>query len=537
MWLLARLAARQRVAHLWHRLVSVTTSAHIWHTPLPVATSCVNSSLLRLVCVLLIFASINTNCAVRLYTWTNPRHKEGQGLGKTGRGITEPVQPQQLQRREGLGFNTAQDTIHIIGAPFFEQDDGTKVHPCPDLAEEGGAMAEDWRVTCGAPLCTVSMTKFGLAVTMTELMTQRRAIFASPAKQQQAQSPLLAFASHAVLAAHAVAPVFPGPEHIVSDALKLAHLDALFDVCGHADATDGKVHCALFGRVTLGFAEYLALRHGQAACLTCCIEATAVGHAKDAAAWSHLATQAAVHALEFTTSQNHIAGINTVLPDHPDHRRRTFALCDVGSWSLEQMAAGHTLSTELGEGTSICIQKHTLLVQVRAALCSLTIGTPGVRGGDLVLRIGDCYTRFTASILFLLARSFNQTRIIKPHTSSPLDAEKFVICSGYVGCTRAAFTAIDRAIDACARGHVVMAFVPMTCLLQPAFMRWLNANNDRLGRRQLAAIKFAAAVTGTPSAGDEGFVALGKDAIQRLNLPARVPREAKAEDSKPLPAA
>jgi len=159
-------------------------------------------------------------------------------------------------------------------------------------------------------------------------------------------------------------------------------------------------------------------------------------------------------------------------------------------------------------------------VQVRAALANLAGGTSTTEGGDLVVRVGDCYTRFTASLLHILARSFNHIRIVKPYLSSPLDAEKFVVCTGFAGELHGVSAILDQAIDACEQGRSVMAFVPMSCLLQPTFMRWINVNNDRLGRRQLAAFAFAAGAAATPVAiADKDFVALGEEAVQRISLP------------------
>ena len=143
---------------------------------------------------------------------------------------------------------------------------------------------------------------------------------------------------------------------------------------------------------------------------------------------------------------------------------------------------------------------------------------------DVLLSTGDCYTRFTASLLYILARSFNHIRAIKPYLSSPLNAEKFVVCTGFKGGPNGASAVLDQAIDACERGHSVMSFVPMSCLLQPTFMRWINATNDRLCRRQLAAFKYVAGTSATPatptSTASKDFVALGEEALRRICLPA-----------------
>lgn len=51
-------------------------------------------------------------------------------------------------------------------------------------------------------------------------------------------------------------------------------------------------------------------------------------------------------------------------------------------------------------------------------------------GGCLVLRLGDCLTMFTASVLYLLHRGFGQLALVKPFASCACSEERFVVCMG-----------------------------------------------------------------------------------------------------------
>ena len=56
-------------------------------------------------------------------------------------------------------------------------------------------------------------------------------------------------------------------------------------------------------------------------------------------------------------------------------------------------------------------------------------------GGNLVLQLSDCLTMFTADVLYLMARCFTSTTILKPFTSCLCSPERFLICYGKLGDT------------------------------------------------------------------------------------------------------
>jgi len=115
----------------------------------------------------------------------------------------------------------------IPDGPFFEVYDGPTAAA---YAEFPGASADEWhtapgwRVVCGAPLEAVSMTRFGLAKTMKELLIQRRLLLGNPGRFDRATHPRLLTADRAAASAHSHRAPFIDR---TGNALKLALLDSM----------------------------------------------------------------------------------------------------------------------------------------------------------------------------------------------------------------------------------------------------------------------------------------------------------------------
>ena len=51
-------------------------------------------------------------------------------------------------------------------------------------------------------------------------------------------------------------------------------------------------------------------------------------------------------------------------------------------------------------------------------------------GGTFIVQLPDCLTTFTASMLYLLMRSFSGLSLVKPFTSCACDSSRFLVCFG-----------------------------------------------------------------------------------------------------------
>jgi 23S rRNA U2552 (ribose-2'-O)-methylase RlmE/FtsJ len=54
------------------------------------------------------------------------------------------------------------------------------------------------------------------------------------------------------------------------------------------------------------------------------------------------------------------------------------------------------------------------------------------KGGNMVLKMFDCFEKITVDLLYVLAYYFKEVNIVKPLTSRPLNSEKYIVCKGYL---------------------------------------------------------------------------------------------------------
>ena len=115
----------------------------------------------------------------------------------------------------------------IPDGPFYEVYDGPAAAvyaKFPGAGSDEWHTAPGWEVVCGEPLRAVSMTRFGLAKTVKELLTQRRLLFESPDRLDRVTNARLRTADRAVMSTQSDRLPFTDGS---GNALKLALLDSL----------------------------------------------------------------------------------------------------------------------------------------------------------------------------------------------------------------------------------------------------------------------------------------------------------------------
>lgn len=99
--------------------------------------------------------------------------------------------------------------------------------------------------------------------------------------------------------------------------------------------------------------------------------------------------------------------------------------------------------------------------------------------GSFVLKIFDVQCDETFSILCVLNECYRTVRLVKPLTSRPANSEKYVVCTGFVGCDEATMARIRQAI---------VEAVPFVCPVPSALLSALVHFNTIYVGRQIAAI-------------------------------------------------
>jgi hypothetical protein len=187
-------------------------------------------------------------------------------------------------------------------------------------------------------------------------------------------------------------------------------------------------------------------------------------------------------------------------------RSLPFAFCDLSSSSFRSLCADSSLSTELGRESSP-EAKLAAVSQVDAALRLLQ------PGADLVLRLGDCLTRWSCGLVYVLCRSFKCLRIVKPFSSSPLDSERFVIGSDFIGPPKGVLAVLESVKEHCRNGADVLNIVPMDLLMERHFNSFVTRANDRFMRRELDAWASARTSSDYADEGDDGFRKFGEECL------------------------
>eukprot|EP00039_Didymoeca_costata_P006145 m.87788 g.87788 ORF g.87788 m.87788 type:complete len:1026 (-) comp13129_c2_seq6:2002-5079(-) len=443
-------------------------------------------------------------------------YKEGQGLGKEGSGIIDPVEAEKKNSKSGLGFrelNLDMPLSEIPDSPFFESYDNPKSLPA-QTPLYGKTIA--FKVTTGAPLLAVTMSKFTMASALRSLTNARRKMFESEAFKAKACSQNLFVASCAAIQHHAKNPVFLDTS---GSSLKLAQLDRFFDVCG---AASDHTYFAVFGDSPVGFAEYVSWKHGENSTGLCFIN-NRESCPSGLPCWTGCASKADTKFVFGGEASACVSKLEQLIQNIQEKAepKWNFAFCDISSWGISQLIEGSALSSEIvGD---VAKERHFALLYIKACLLGLCSrdkslsdkGQPTI-AGDLVVRIGDCFTRWSVGILYILYRNFHEVRIIKPHMSSPMDPERFVVCMGYKGVDTATIESINTAVASCERGDYVLGIVSMTNLLESEFLRFVTHSNDRLAERQIATLRFLE--TDEALGTGEAFEDLGVQAISRLEL-------------------
>jgi cap1 methyltransferase len=79
-------------------------------------------------------------------------------------------------------------------------------------------------------------------------------------------------------------------------------------------------------------------------------------------------------------------------------------------------------------GYAETLTKQQLLAQCICACRVLQLG------GMFICRVYEFFSRFSASLAYLMYRCFEEVVIVKPMTSCPTSPERFLVCKGFAGC-------------------------------------------------------------------------------------------------------
>lgn len=467
-------------------------------------------------------------------------------------GITTPIQPEYRApgERHGLDWFAKVALIGpemaLAAAPFFEEEDGTGdngvLHNRAD--SDADFRIGTWEIAIGIRPPVVTMSKYCRREILNSLLARRaefavrvlhdaRPLFSlDPALEKNEQKLISPFAfslvspSYAVLAAYATSSSV-SPFYDVPGVSLLAQLDAMYGLFPSSLPKFFIDLCYSSG----GFSEFLSWRLPAGECRgllfrcgTGAIESTDVFPNTD----THKFVYCYAPVLDILSAGTALDLIHDRISEFlcaADDRKRKLASEETTLVSLV-VSDCYAIVKQTHPSSAMYFSEHVfqmhMLGNIIIAMSTLQ------KGGTLVLRFGDSLTRFSASMLYCLHKSFATIRIVKPYTSSTFENDRVVLCQGFLGPQVSMLSHLD-SVQVAAReiekssGRCILNFVAMSDLLGQGFMRFLTHANERLILREIASLKLLGGFIETPPDESGNYpmydpTLVGVQCLERLSL-------------------
>nr|XP_050847313.1 cap-specific mRNA (nucleoside-2'-O-)-methyltransferase 1 [Vespula vulgaris] len=123
-------------------------------------------------------------------------------------------------------------------------------------------------------------------------------------------------------------------------------------------------------------------------------------------------------------------------------------------------------------------------------LCQCLVALMIVRdGGSFVTKLFDLFTPFSAGLVYLMYRCFDEICICKPNTSRPANSERYLICKGKRHDTHDVMKYlfhVNKLLLKRDEDKDVMELVPLEELeMEKEFLQYLRRSNNNLGKKQI----------------------------------------------------
>ncbi|KAJ8670272.1 hypothetical protein QAD02_001531 [Eretmocerus hayati] len=133
-------------------------------------------------------------------------------------------------------------------------------------------------------------------------------------------------------------------------------------------------------------------------------------------------------------------------------------------------------------------------------LCQCLVGLMIVRtGGHFVTKVFDLFTPFSAGLVYIMFRCFNDVSIFKPNTSRPANSERYLICRNkrpHIEHIEDYLFKANQRLLRSSKKNDLLELVPVDKLTsEEDFFNYLKQSNETLGERQIVGLKKIAAYT------------------------------------------
>ncbi|RUP49154.1 FtsJ-like methyltransferase-domain-containing protein [Jimgerdemannia flammicorona] len=445
-------------------------------------------------------------------------YKIGTGLGKDSQGIADAIKVEQRQGRLGLGHHLqdlggdamegvvfgkhkAGELSSVAGEPFFDDTDWTqcksllnKVNSQPLTHRDLGNMGCDHGITIGDIFAGVITPQYASSEDIEKLYRAREGpmraslAYATDDKRSFASLSATAFVG-------GILPELGMGFHFAITALQLASLDRALGIISKVPLDSHEpLRFVDLGCEDGGFTEYIAWKQ--------CGYIQAVVFPQHEEGHAYETTDFRCQILS-TTSSSHprsaFLKYGKFPKDSNDLKTQVESIIATESGNRSQGLVSFAVADV---SVAACDVPKTRFVEFRTqrkflAACHQVLSILAPQG-TFVCKVSDVLTRFTAGLLYILYRSFGKLTIIKPFTLLPNSPDRFVICQEFLGRSDAFLAHLDKVEQQLSQlpadpayqeaSFNIVEIVPITCIIDPVFAKYVAAATQRMIHREIAAI-------------------------------------------------
>jgi cap1 methyltransferase len=414
-------------------------------------------------------------------------HRPGEGLGRTGEGIVEPIKESVQRGRVGLGAEGVKELL-AEEVKWEEEEVSCREHlewikPCtmdPPTKDDG---LDEW-VMMGMRKETIKDETMFCDEQVLEQILKNKSVFDD-------------LDHKAFLDARERSNPFEQIKGVIFQnraAMKMANIDAVFDFMftGMKNKNGKKItdtnDVLYFADICSGpggFSEYVLFRtqwHAKGFGFTLKDPSDASDFKLDEFKASDCETFEPYYGVNGDgdiTNTDNMTSLQERVFEATHGAGVHFVMGDGG------------ISVEGEENKQELLTKQLVMCQFACALSILR------RGGHFVCQIFDMFTPFLVGLIYLLYRCFDKVCIIKPVTSRPANSERYVVCKGFRNDSRSVADylfdvndQLNELKDDEEDESDVLEVVPLEVLQQEEeFMTYVTKSNDRLGKQQCIGLK------------------------------------------------
>ncbi|KAK9891380.1 hypothetical protein WA026_014623 [Henosepilachna vigintioctopunctata] len=397
-------------------------------------------------------------------------HKKGQGLGKDGKGIKEPINIHVQNNTTGLGFKEEEtDKLNIQNdVEWLKRNESNKIFLSNQQLESFLKIGNPQEYSSNHYYCDEEVSE--------EIIKMKDRVFEQfRNKYVNARARANPFES--------IRNVF----FINRAALKLANIDAATDFMfsninenEHHKHSSGPFYFADVCAGPGGFSEYILWRKGW---LFKGFGLTLKG--KDD---FRLNTSCCISPHSFQAFYGSAGDGNVCNPENiKDFKEKV--LFQTNGLGVHFMTSDGGFCVDGEENNQEVLSKNIYLCQCLVALEIVRVH------GHFVTKLFDVFTPFSVGLIYLMYLCFEKVCILKPKTSRPANAERYLICcnlqdSPNTRKIRKHLQAVSRILwEECDEMNDVLEIVSLDKMeSDKTFIEYIRKSNNKLGKSQIDAL-------------------------------------------------